>query len=222
MTPEQERKAVEVLFLQELKKIEMRMAYRQHLKACKWVDKYNLPYRVATDYLKRYNKQSGVVLINECYPLPGYPAADLLTFTPDKVDSDNPKYHKSKNKDGKPMLTIDVFRHLKPEYEAQVIEHNKQYRPWNLETAAGRGAWEREFAHFLEGYDIDAFTAFDMFGSADAEENALYERKQYFKGVLDRYRSQKNAYRTSEPPYLDEYKGKYTDRKFRLDWVNRA
>ena len=217
MTPEQEQKARAALMEKALDDFKKGNAFERHQKACKWVFEFNLPYRVSLDYLKRYKAADGVVMINRCYPLPGYPAAALLTLTPGELDEQNPDTYKV-DPDGRKVLNMKIFDTPLQNIEEKIQENLRQFWTWDLETPEGLQAWELEFAHFLDGYDIDSFTAFDMFGRPDADENALYERKRYYKGVLDRFKHSKNAYRQNEPPYLPEYAEKYTDKRFILKW----
>lgn len=209
---ERENRARLALIDAQFREFERKVAYERHLKACAWVDTYNLPYRVSMDYMKRYGHHSGVVLINPCYPLPGYPAAELLTLSHDDLDTDNPDVYRIEQ--GRRVYLMKLFDTPKEEVRQRVEQHNKRFRPWDLDTDDGRRVWELEFAHFLTGYDIDAFSMFDMFGRMDADETALRARKRYYKGVLDRFNSGNGAYRTSEPPYLPGYEEQYTAQEY--------
>ena len=217
MTEKQREKAIQALLEKREADLQRQHAYKVRQKALKWIKKYNLPYRVSVDYLKKYGLNSGIVLINRCYPLPGYPRADLLTITPDDLNRDLETLFTQEP--GK-LLKYDMklFRTPKPEVKERIEQHNRQFHTWDLETDTGLESWEHEFAHFIVPYDIDSFTVFDMFGTVDASENALYARKRYFKGIIDRFNSANGAYRASEPPYLPEYADKYTTNTFVLDF----
>ena len=215
MTPEQ-RKAAQALFpsnLISIETLEKAHALEMHRKACKWVTKYNLPYRVSMDYLKRYDHTSGIVLINECYPAAGYKRSDLLPVTVSELDYDNPALF-TVNENGERVYSLDVFKTPKPAVMARIEEHNRQFRTWDTETAAGLEAWEHEFAHFLEGYDFDRFTPFDMIGQGNMPADELNARKAYYKAIQARFEGNKSAYRTEEPPAVEGTE--YTTDKFIL------
>lgn len=215
MIDDRNHKAVVALMNLRTDQLKRSHAYKMHQKACKWVHKYNLPWRVSMDYLKRFDLTSGVVLINECYPLPGYPITELIHITLADI-ANNPACIEILP-DGKKKLKPQALDTLPPDLADVIEEHNRKYRPWDLETAAGRDSWEREFAHFLDNYDFDSFSCWEMFGTSDLPESELYARKRYYKDVLQRYRSAKSSYRANEPPYLAEYADTYTTRKYFVD-----
>lgn len=190
---EKEYKYYVALFEKHKREETKQEAFERHKKACRWVTKYNLPYRVSLDYLKQYNSDSGIVLINRAYPLPGLPAAGLLTMTLEEAESAAGRERIEKN--------------------------NEQYYTWNLETAAGVKVWEREFTHFLIGYDVSNFTMFDMFGRTDLTVEALEDRKRYYIGLQERFKSDIGQFRTQEPPYLPEYREQYTDDEYIRRWT---
>ena len=219
MIENQDHKAKITVLQLRLEQIKRHHAFMMHQKARKWVTKYNLPYRISLDYLKQYDLASGIVLINECYPKPGYPKDGVLHLGINDMDVNNPDCYEER--DGKRIQNINTFKTPLPAAAQKIEMNNQRFRTWNLQTEEGREEWERQFAHFLDGYDLDSFSSWDMFGVPDAPDDVLEALRRYLKGVLLRYRDSKTAsrtsYRTEEPPYLPEYDELYTTQKFLLN-----
>ena len=192
MTEEQVQKAELALMRQKLLNIEKMDAYKQHLKAVSWVATYNLPYRVALDYIKNNGNGGSIVYINRCYPKPGYPVKGLLEVGAEDLTENEPT----------------------PELMKRIEENNKKYHTWDLNTKAGRKEWEKQFAHFLSGYDIAAMSAFDVTGDAKADAKAAESRKKYYVKLQQQYEKNPDAFRTSEPEYKPEYAEEYTTMEF--------
>ena len=216
MTDEQKHKACAAILQKTLDDLNKYMAYKNHCAAAEWVTLYNLPYRVALDYQK--NLHTGKVCINPMYPLPGYPVSELLTIPVDEMDFDR---FTTEREDGSRVVSMEAFCCPKPEALERIQANNADLHPtWNLNTAAGLREWEKYFAHYLIGYDIDHFTMFDMFGRQDGNKGDLNERKQYYRGVIDRYNTASD-YLTEAPDYLPEYAEQYTTHEFLLQWDNK-
>lgn len=192
MTPEQVQKAELAILRQKLANIEKMTAYKQHLKAVSWVDTYNLPYRVALDYIKQHGEGGGIVYINRCYPLPGYPINGLIEVYGEDLTDNEP------NED----------------LRQRIEENNKQFHTWDLKTKAGLKEWEKQFAHFLAGYDVLGMTNFDITGDAKADPEAAESRKKYYVKLQQQYKKNPDAFRTSEPEYKPEYAEQYTTNEF--------
>lgn len=216
MTKEQESKAYAALLKKTLDDLYKHAAYANHCTAAEWVTLYNLPYRVALDYLK--TQHTGRVGINPMYPLPGYPVSELLTIHLDELDIDRCS---EEREDGSRVVSLELFSTPKPEALERIQANNADLHPtWNLNTAAGLREWEKYFAHYLTGYDFSAFTMFDMFGRTDGNEAELTERKAYYTEVQERYRTASD-YLTEAPEYKPEYAEQYTTHTFLLAWDNK-
>ena len=215
LTQEQELMARYALLNKATDNLRKQQAFDHHNTACKWVTEYGLPYRVSLDYLKTHSKDDGIVLINPCYPLPGYPVDGILTITGADLDYDNPNLYTVDEK-GVRTYKSELFYSPNAGAAEEIRVHNLQFRTWDLETVDGLTAWEYEFAHFLDGYDIDRFTAFDTFGRGNVSDNALDAFKRTLKAIQHRFKANKQSYRTSEPVYLPEYDELYTVAAFKL------
>lgn len=219
MANSQEHVAAMLRLERKAEELDKSWALQCHRTALEWVKRYNLPYKICKQYIGHPENHAGVVQINPCYPMPGYPVKDLLTFSLEDLDSENPEYYTTEEEGKHAGERIYNWRYfdempLPRALADRVEEHNRQFMTWDLQTDAGRKEWERQFAHFLEGYDIDSFSAWDMFGDPHAAENALEEKKRYYRGILLRFRTSKEAYRATDPVYLEEYADEYTDRAY--------
>lgn len=204
LTEEQREKAKEALFVRSaIYDFEKKLAFWNHQEAVKMIDTYNLPYRVALDYIKG-PKQEGFVKINPCYPLPGYYRDDLIRLKPYEYtlhDTSSPP-----NEDGSYSLCLTP---INDDTRARIKDLCYNLRTWNLSTAAGRKKWEYEFAHFLNAADFDNYSCFDYWGSRTEPEGAA-ERINYWKCLQADYHMHPNNYRQEEPPYLSSYDTDYT------------
>lgn len=216
LTPEQKEKAQMALIDKVTDDLYKSLALRNHNAAVEWVEIYNLPYRVSLDYLKSYSVSSDIVKINRCYPLAGYPVDKILTIGFDDLDLDNPDLYKLDDK-GMRVYSMELFHTPKPDVMEVIEKHNRQFHTWEV----GDAVWEYEFIHFLDGYHIDEFSSFDMFGRKGVDEDRLNERKRYFVELQDKYMHDKSRYRSEEPKKTPEDASIYTEWKFHLELNKR-
>lgn len=215
MTEEQKRKAEIALSASLYADFEKKIAFNNYLTAIEWIELYNLPYRVSLDYLKGYNKENGFVLINPCYPFPGYNVNDLIHLKPDEVTPHDPS--KKPNKDGSYDLCLTP---INAETRQQIKEHNKKLRPWDLSTAAGLKQWEYYFAHFLNGADLNALDTFSLFGTKEAPKGAT-DKINYWKALQADYHMHTDKYMQDEPLLAAYDLEEYTILEFAIDWDNK-
>ena len=209
----QRQKAKEVVaanHLIDVKELEKLYALNCHLWSIQMIDKFNLPYRILLDYFKKYGYQymkggqaavkDGIVLLNRCYPKPGYYMPDLIGVSMYiKKDVLNPLVIvrsgafaddlTSTNYD----LRIDIAEgsELKAEIEAKAAAQHT----WNLSTHE----WEYEFAHFINAADFDCYTNFDWWGNKAAPNEEQENRMNYWKSLQADYHMNPNKYRREEP-----------------------
>lgn len=205
LTEEQKQKAEEALLLQlpMFQDFEKEIAFRNHQEAIEWIDKYNLPYRIALNYIKGYDNTKGYVQINACYPAPGYCKDDLIHLSPDDIN-------------------IDYQLNITPKDEAtrqQIKECCDRLRPWNLSTAAGLEQWKRYFAHFLNAADIDSYNSFDWFGVKVAAYSQEQNNKiNFWKCLHADYYLRQGDFMQEEPLQADYDLDQYTTLEFVVDW----
>lgn len=218
-TEEQRRKAEEALNplnkLPMFQDFEKEIAFMNHQTAIDWIDTYNLPYRIGLNYLKEYSKQDGFVAINPNYPRPGYHVSDLihldpyndcLAYDPDKSPDEQGRYDLCIT-----PKDIDTRQKIK--------EHNKHLRPWDLETQEGIGKWKYYFAHFFNGYDLNAFNFFDWFGAKiDAPNEVQQEKINFWKCLQADYYLKPDDFMQEEPQEADYDLDDYTLLEFVPDW----
>ena len=122
--------------------------------------------------------------------------------------------------DGSSITDLEVFNTPKPEVYERIKKHNASLLPiWNQTTKEGLKEWERVFAYLLQGYDIDGFSLFDMFGNTDADITTLEARKRFYRGVQARYTAAVGkGYLNESPLYKPEYDELYTTHEFIIDW----
>jgi hypothetical protein len=214
LTKEQEAKARIALGLSESLKdnFEKEIAFDNHLKAVSWVEKYNLPYRLSLNYLKAYDRQYGVVAINPCYPMPGYPKAKLIHLKPDEILLYNPE--------DKPTPDGKYYLNLTPADEStrqRIAENNKTFAPWDLSTAAGRKQWEYYFAHFFYHVDFPKYRTFDYFGRTQRAKGDT-ERIEYWKMLQADIHISPERFMESDPLLSEYNEADYTELPFIPDW----
>ena len=205
LTEEQKKKAEEALLLQlpMFQDFEKQIAFKNHEEAIKWVSLYNLPYRVALNYIKDYDNRKGYVHINACYPAPGYCKADLIHLSPEEVD-------------------IDYYLNMTPKEEAtrqQIQERCDKLRPWNLSTPEGIEQWKKYFAHFINAADFDRYNSFDWFGvKAAAYSQEQNNKISFWKCLHADYYLHRDDYMQEEPLQADYDLEQYTTNEFVVDW----
>lgn len=223
LTEEQRKKAEEALNpfskLPMLQNFEKEIAYNNHVTAIKWIEQYNLPYRISLNYLKEYDHRKGFIHINPNYPYPGYKKSDLIHLDPynDCIPYDPDK---EPDKNG----YYELF--LSPKEEAtrqQIREHNKTLRPWDLSTAAGLEKWKYYFAHLLNAVDLESFNSFDWFGIKAAAYNKEQENKiNFWKCLQADYYLHQDNFMQKEPIEADYDLDDYTNLEFVPDWKESA
>ena len=214
LTKEQAEKARIALNLSEsfADKFDKEIAFSNHLKAVEWVEKYNLPYRVALNYLKDFDRFNGFVHINPCYPMPGYPKDKLIHLKPDEVLLYDPE--ESPTPDGYYHLNITP---IEEETRQRIAENNRTFAPWDLTTAAGRKQWEYYFAHFLYCEDFSKYKTFDYFGRTQRGKGDN-DRILYWKNLQASIHITPDKFMENEPLLSDYNKEEYSDLPFIPDW----
>ena len=205
LTEEQKKKAEEALLLQSpiFQDFEKQIAFANHQEAIKWIDLYNLPYRIALNYIKSYDNSKDYVQLNACYPAPGYLKDDLIHLKPEEVN-------------------IDYELNMEPKEEAtrqKIKECCDKLRPWNLSTAAGLEQWKKYFAHFINAAAFDKFNSFDWFGV----KVATYSQEQsdkinFWKCLHADYYLHQGDFIKEEPLKADYDLDRYTTKEFVIDW----
>lgn len=209
LTEEQQKKAKEALCCQSvLLDFEKKIAFWNQQEAVAMVHDYNLPYRVALNYIKAWTRQDGLVRINPCYPFPGYRVDDLIHLRPDEYMLHDPT--KPPREDGTYELCLTP---IKAETRARIKDLCYKLRTWNLDTKQGIKQWEFEFAHFLNAADFDNYTSFDYWGSKQEPKDAE-SKINYWKKLQADYRKNPSKYRQEEPPCLPGYATDYTALEF--------
>lgn len=201
MTEEQRNKARAALLYKKLDDFEKSIALDRHFEAIQWIDLYNLPYRIALDYLK--GSSPDYVRINPCYPFPGYCKDDLIHLTPNDVDI------------AQDLTTTPKDKATKK----QIKELCAKLRPWNLSTAAGIEQWKKYFAHFINAADFDSYTSFDWFGAKVAAYSQEQNKKiNFWKCLHADYHLHPEDYLQEELLKADYDLEKYTTNEFIIDW----
>lgn len=224
LSKEQEQKAGIALLNKQFDNIKKAHALRNHETAKQWVGKYGLPYRVALDFIKNYNKESGHPYINECYPLPGYKKSEVLIFVyPNDFDTE-PRPEDFCQYQGERCLSFDgitnIMNRLKPDKDIQAREHANKYRKWKEPHTP---EWEKCFAHLLQGYDFDKFSEFDLFGTnGEYCINDIELLRNIYNRILADYLKNTKEYVNKEPVYTPEELTQYTDYYFIKAWEKDA
>lgn len=179
---------------------------------------YKLPYRVYYDYLrKRAHEPSGTVMLNPCYPDPGYPIEGIL-----KVSKDDFIINKETMKPGAEPY---CYENLKPEYQDVVDRISTRWSPWLKLNSCFDKEWEKYFLKLLNGYDFESFSCFDFFGGALAEADEQYGcvtaaeveiLKNIYTRMKEQYLANPESYNLTEPIYREEYAYLFYDEPFVL------
>lgn len=215
-------KARQVLAAESLPDLDKMYAIREHLWIMQMIYAYNLPFKILHDYFKKYGTKhqradaahnDSIVLLNRCYPRPGY-LIDKLVYVPQK----SVKLIEGVFADDLSDLKLTINdKELKTKAESTAAEQHV----WDLRTAAGRKNWEYYFAHFLQSAHFDEYSHFDFWGEKSAPNGRTTQEQQdriaYWKRVQSKYLRNPENYMQTEPPYLPEYDGKYTTMMFICD-----
>lgn len=197
LTKEQEEQALKIYMETQIKELEKQSRAKHHMEAVKAVTKYNLPYRV---YLK-YEYLEGEVHINPFYPFPAVPKEGAwhwwMDFRTRKEYFDAiMKRTGEYTEEGKEICEINTgegsfIDELKTKHEAP-------FCIWNLDTEEGFAIWKKYFVRFLLPYEEDMkhWKAFDFFGTVDHTEEEAEERRKYYLGLIDEYKSDPDEYHT--------------------------
>lgn len=215
------------MFLHDDETMRKEHALNCHLWAMQMVDVYNLPYRILYDYFIQYGydymkgwqpaERNGIVLLNRCYPKPGYYIPDLVgvsmyiskdVLNPDVYIDVGPFADDltSSNYDIRTLIKDGTA--LKEEVEAKAAAQIT----WNLETAAGIQEWKYQFGHWLNGAQFNDYRTFDWWGKKTAPNEE--EKISFWKCLQADYYMHPENYRQEEPPFNPEDTDKYTLWKF--------
>lgn len=177
---------------------------------------YKLPYRVYYNYLrKRAFEPSDKMLLNPCYPEPGYPIDGVLKVIKEDFELSE-EILKGNRED------IFTYEHLKPEVKEQVDKIRAHYCTWHNEDIYGP-EWKKIYLKFLKGYDFEAFNCFDFYGvpawdlnALDVTNDDIEMLKNIFVRLKAEYDKSPEAYDYKEPLDCEEYYYLYTDKPFAL------
>lgn len=179
---------------------------------------YGLPYRIYYDYLrKRAKEPSNKLMLNPCYPDPGYPIEGIITVSKDDFEIPNEKMEKG----GADLYTYD---YLKPEVQEVVYRIMKRFSPWANKENINKAEWKKTFLHLFTGYDFKEFTCFDHFGMSLTEANECYgviePQIDIFNDMCqlrqDEYLRNPEKYKHTEPIYREEYSYLFYEEPFAL------
>lgn len=205
LTSEQESKAKLALIRQHIQNASIEeskiKAYERHNTAKTWLALYGLPYRVALDYLKKWDNETlphKHVFINPCYPLMGYRVKDLPCIIypnefimPERVQGETRTLadlvNEWKGLNGYP----------KPDILEMAQEQTEHMRPWKNKLDDN---WKKYFAHFLGGYDFKSFSEFDFTGEqGTTPEPDINLLRNIYTRIASEYNANKDAYMNDEP-----------------------
>lgn len=189
-------------------------ALKRHKNALEMWSRYLIPYRIAIDYLKR--DLSGVVRINPCYPLPGYPKdkiKPILVHVPKDTMPDE--------------LTPNIEKQNEiNEYERTLWEYRRILKNECNNDDIGKpdlNEWCYKYGHLLEGYNIKSFSPFDFHGGSDKwYEGDIELMHKVFERLQKQYQSEPSKYITNEPEYKPEYDEQYTTSLFEFVFESKA
>lgn len=197
------------------------VAFKCHAWASKMIEVFNLPYRVLYDYFMEYGTEylkgyaaahnGKICLLNRCYPLPGYEKSKLIGVSchADYICIQSGPFKDDLTSSNYDLRFSITDESINAEIEAKAAEQHQ----WNLSTAAGRKQWAYYFAHFLGKADLSNYSCLDLFGKKEAT-SADNKRLDCWKSLQADYHFKPDNYMKEEPPYLPEYKDKYTLWKF--------
>lgn len=179
---------------------------------------YGLPYRCYYNYLRdRAKNPSNKIMINPCYPRPGYPVDSILRVS--KKDFVIPD---GASKGSRIESEIYTYDNLKPEIKEKVGLLKARFCPWteNYDTN-----WKRYFLKYLKGYDFDNFACFDFLGTSEgelqetefADQDQIELMKRVYKRLQDEYNELPSLYDFEDPDDCDEYHYLYQDKPFILE-----
>lgn len=151
---------------------------------------------------RAYNP-TGKLMLNPCWPNPGYPIDRIIKVT--KEEFDIPK-------DGSRAFD-DMYsiKNLKPEVREQVLQVSERYKVWrNIFD----GNWEKYFLKFLKGYNFKSFTCFDFFGATIGEvdpdiglvdESQIILMQRIYERLQNEYNENPSKYEYEDPMDCEEY-----------------
>lgn len=181
---------------------------------------YKLPYRVYYDYLrKRANEPSDKLMLNPCYPDPGYPIEGILKVSKDDFIISKEDMATKKGAD------LYCYENLNPECQEIVNRIKKRWSPWERLEALFSAEWEQTFLHLLNGYDFNSFSCFDFFGGSLTEANDQYDcvttaeieiMRHIYTRHKEKYLENPEKYKPNEPLNREEYSYLFYDEPFVL------
>lgn len=160
MNKEQIEIAEKLIAQNELEQTFKNLMLTSHIANCDRVAKYKLPYKVIKEINEPLSKwypnteapKDMIPWFVACFPGIEW---DITNYTKDYLDLLNNTIGKViYNDDGIRELSFD----LKPEYEQMKNDYEQTYTTMN-----DSNRWYY-LAHFLQGYDLENFTPFDLFG----------------------------------------------------------
>lgn len=219
-TEEQAQKAIRDKFMADMEKI---IALWNHETAVKWVNEYNLPYRIALDYQKNKGKRDKMIIrINPWYPMPQIPIVAELSQE-ERINKreielkgiDNgiawfesiTRHTGEINSEGKEIVELCGCTDEQWQREQAIIDEKARikaepYKPWRLDTQQGLEQWEHHFALYIAPYEsvIASWNSFNMFGDTKHTQQEINERVAYYMGVIERFKADTQGLYDKEPP----------------------
>ncbi len=220
LTFDQTMKAIKALARSKGENPEKRLALELHKKAKREAfTTYHLPYRCYYDYLKnRANNPSDKLMLNPCWPNPGYPTDKVIRVSKNEFDITKELLNGSR-----PYEEIYIYDHLKPEVREQVTLIINRFCTWSELFC---DTWKRYFLKFLKGYDFTKFTCFDFFGATLGEvdlDGEIIDESQIdlMQSIYDRlqkeYNEDPSKYDYEDPLSCEEYLYLYQDKPFTIE-----
>ena len=180
-----EKQARQAIMEQALKQLDIQFNLLIHKEAIEWMALYNLPYRIALDYLKA-DRDYMEVPINPYYPLPGIPKEYIWHYDTDGGYSPDEWMSiismSIGEVDGKPLMTFYTPDHIRQQQE----EKAKPCKLWDLETEQGQQQWLYHFMVFIMPYKdaIAHWKAFDMWGDVNHTEQELKGQQRHYTELI--------------------------------------
>lgn len=212
LTQEQTIKARKALARLNNEDEEKQQALEWHKQAKKAFENYGLPYRVYFNYLKdRHNNGSDTIPINPCYPMPGYPAEQVIKVTCDDFNITNEDLEGSRT-----LEDVYTFEHLCEDKQKAVTILKCRVKPWKTLDEN----WKKYFSVFLLGYDFYTFSEFDFMGEVGVLNRGELKLMQnyYSNAVMGEYAKHKDDYLLEVPKWEPEYNYLYSESPFELIW----
>ena len=174
-------KAKEVLLHKQIQDGIKKMEYNLHCERVKDVTRLGLPYKVIKEQSK-HCIDKGEIPPNVFYPLNKSMIQPFLEW----LEQNHPDISKickdDKNKwfnfiidnsKAEPGQPTSLEKYFSDDYIKLRNEYEDSCKVFNNDTSEGIAKRKYYMAHFLQGYDLDTFTLFDLLGVAKADSEQV-------------------------------------------------